>query len=122
MNPTATFNKWYIEDGNLVLEEDDYYCLFKYQVVDEILSFLAPIDNDDSVMKAEECIAYLKGDAGKTNSAYKFIELKMQNQTVNSPVGVSLNKISHRFRIPEIVLSSESWKFFSIDFVIQLCE
>ena len=66
---TDTFNKWYIEDGNLILEEDDYYYTFKYQVVDEIL-FLAPIDNDDSVMK-EECIAYLKGDAGKTNSAYE---------------------------------------------------
>ena len=66
---TDTFNKWYIEDGNLILEEDDYYYTFKYQVVDEIL-FLAPIDNDDSVVK-EECIAYLKGDAGKTNSAYE---------------------------------------------------
>ena len=66
---TDTFNKWYIEDGNLILEEDDYYYTFKYQLVDEIL-FLAPIDNDDSVLK-EECIAYLKGDAGKTNSAYE---------------------------------------------------
>ena len=65
---TDTFNKWYIEDGNLILEEDDYYYPFKYQVVDEIL-FLAPIDHDDSVVK-EECIAYLKGDTGKTNSAY----------------------------------------------------
>ena len=65
---TDTFNKWYIEDGNLILEEDDYYYTFKYQVVDETL-FLAPIDNDDSVVK-EECIAYLKGDTGKTNSAY----------------------------------------------------
>lgn len=65
---TGTFDEWYIEGGNLILEEEDYYYVFKYQLVDEIL-FLAPIDNDDGVIK-EECIAYLKGDAGKTNSAY----------------------------------------------------
>jgi len=65
---TGTFNKWYVEDGNLVLEEEDYYYVFKYKVVDEIL-FIAPIDNDDTVLK-EECIAYLKGDDGKTNSLF----------------------------------------------------
>lgn len=65
---SGAFETWYIEDGNLILEEEEYYYVFKYTIVDDIL-FLAPFDVDDKLLE-EDCIAYVEGSSGKTNSVY----------------------------------------------------
>ena len=65
---SGAFESWYIEEGNLILEEEEYYYVFKYAIVDDIL-FIAPFDVDDNLLE-EDCIAYVEGTSGAINSVY----------------------------------------------------
>jgi len=65
---TGTFESWYIDDGNLIFEEGEYYYVYKYTIADDIL-FLAPFDADDNLLE-EDCVAYIEGSSGKTNSIF----------------------------------------------------
>ena len=65
---TGTFETWYTSGERLYFEYDDYYNDFKYLLVDDVL-FLAPYDEDD-VLLEENCIAYLEGTGGESQSLY----------------------------------------------------
>ena len=66
---TSTFISWQSSDSELHLfEREDYYYIFEYKVVDDIL-FLAPYGDDDAISE-ESCIAYLSGESGKNDSTY----------------------------------------------------
>lgn len=65
---TGTFETWYTTDGRIFFEYDDYYNDYKYSLVDDVL-FLAPYDEDGSLVE-ENCIAYLEGLRGESQSYY----------------------------------------------------
>ena len=66
---TGTFDTWYTSQGDVYFYEDDeYYNNFKYSVVDNIF-FLAPYDESEQLME-EDCIAYMKGENGSSESIY----------------------------------------------------
>jgi len=66
---TNTLTSWSSGEGELRLfESKDYYYIFEYEVVDDIL-FLAPYGDDD-VLLEENCIAYISADSGYSDSKY----------------------------------------------------
>ena len=65
---TGTFETWYTMDGKLYFEDQIYYYEYEYTIVDDIL-FMAPYDDDD-VLLEDDCVAYLKGLTGKSESYY----------------------------------------------------
>ncbi len=65
---TGTFETWYTINDTLYFEDDDYYYTYKYLIVDDVL-FLAPLDEGD-VLIEEDCIAYLEGSRGESQSFY----------------------------------------------------
>ena len=65
---TGTFETWYTIGDRLYFEYDDYYNDYKYLLVDDVL-FLAPYDEGDVLME-ENCIAYLEGTRGESQSFY----------------------------------------------------
>jgi hypothetical protein len=65
---TGTFESWYTVGENLYFEDEDYSYKFRYSLVDEIL-FLAPYDEDGELLE-EDCIAYLQGLNGESESYF----------------------------------------------------
>jgi hypothetical protein len=66
---TGTFDSWYTSRSDVFFEEgSDYYYNFKYIVVDDVF-FLAPYDESEQLLE-EDCIAYIKGQSGSTESIY----------------------------------------------------
>jgi len=66
---TGTFETWYTTNSDVFFEDDDeYYYNFKYIVVDDLF-FLAPYDASEELLE-DDCIAYLKGETGATESIY----------------------------------------------------
>ena len=64
---TGTFETWYTMDGKLYFEDQIYYYEYEYTIVDDIL-FMAPYDDD--VLLEDDCVAYLKGLTGESESYY----------------------------------------------------
>jgi hypothetical protein len=65
---TGTFETWYTKGDSIYFEYDEYYNDYKYLLVDEVL-FLAPYDEDGALVE-ENCIAYLEGTRGESQSFY----------------------------------------------------
>lgn len=65
---SGTFESWYIEGQSIFFEDKDYSYEFRYSVVGDIL-FLAPY-GADGVLSEEECIAYLEGNSGESESHF----------------------------------------------------
>ena len=66
---TGTFDTWYTSQGDVYFDDGEgYYYNFKYSVVDNVF-FLAPYDESEQLIE-EDCIAYMKGENGNSESIY----------------------------------------------------
>ena len=65
---TGTFESWYTSGENIYFEDEDYFYKFRYSVVGDIL-FLNPYDEDGDLSE-EECIGYLEGNSGESESYF----------------------------------------------------